>query len=70
MKEIRDLLKRVGKNKTIMLASHLLTEVEQVCEKVAVIDHGRLKAYEKISRLKRRYGSLERAYLKLTGGLI
>jgi len=70
MKEIRDLLKRVGKNKTIMLASHLLTEVEQVCEKVAVIDHGRLKAYEEIYRLKRKYGSLERAYLKLTGGLI
>ena len=66
MMEIREILKEARKQKTVLFASHLLTEVAQICKKVAIIDHGRLRAYDSLSRLKRKYRSLERAYLKLT----
>ena len=66
MMEVREILKEARKEKTIFFASHLLTEIVQVCDKVAIIDHGRLRAYDDIARLKKKYRSFERAYLKLT----
>ena len=70
MVEIRDILKEARKKKTILFASHLLTEITQICRKVAIIDHGKLRFYDNISQLKKKYRSLERAYLKLTEGAI
>ncbi len=66
MAEIRDILKEERKEKTVFLASHLLTEVVRVCNKVALIDRGKLRTYDSVARLKKKYKSLERAYLKLT----
>jgi len=70
MMEVREILKKARKEKTVFFASHLLTEVVQVCDKVAIIDHGRLRAYDDIARLKKKYRSFERAYLKLTEAAI
>ena len=70
MMEVRKIFKEARKEKTIFYASHLLTEVEQVCDKVAIIDHGRLRVYDSVASLKRKYGSLERAYLELTEEVI
>jgi ABC-2 type transport system ATP-binding protein len=43
IREIRQLLRRLGaEGRTVFLSSHLLTEVEQTCERVAIIDRGRL----------------------------
>jgi ABC-2 type transport system ATP-binding protein len=70
MVEIREILKEARKKKTVFFASHLLTEVEQICRKVAIIDRGKLRAYDDIARLKKKYRSFERAYLKLTEGSI
>lgn len=71
MVEMREILKEARKEKTVFFASHLLAEVVQVCDKVALIDHGRLLAYDSIARLKRKYRtSLEGVYLKLTEGAI
>jgi ABC-2 type transport system ATP-binding protein len=70
MVEIRDILKEERGEKTVFFASHLLTEVEQICKKVAIIDSGKLRAYDDIARLKKKYRSFERAYLKLTEGAI
>jgi len=66
MMEIREIFKEARKTKTVFFASHLLTEVSQICKKVAIIDHGKLRAYDDIARLKKKYRSFERAYLKLT----
>jgi len=60
----------VGRNKTVFFASHQLTEVAQICNEVAIIDHGHLLAYENIAELEKKYQSLEHAYLELTGGVI
>lgn len=42
--EIRNLIKNLGKNHTIILSSHILPEVQAVCERVIVINNGRLVA--------------------------
>lgn len=71
MKEVREILKKARKEKTIFLSSHLITEIVQVCDKVALIDHGHLLVYDSIPRLKQKYRtSLEGVYLKLTEAAI
>ena len=70
MMEVREIFREARKEKTVFFASHLLTEVAQVCDKVAIIDHGRLRVYDSVARLKKKYRSLERAYLKLTEAAI
>jgi ABC-2 type transport system ATP-binding protein len=43
MREIRELLRLLGnEGRTVFVSSHLLTEVEQTCDRVAIIDRGRL----------------------------
>lgn len=68
MIEIRNILKSIKGEKTILLSSHLLNEVVQVCERIAIINEGKLQAFDSVRNLKRKYGSLEKAYVKLTGG--
>jgi len=64
--EFREIIEGVGKEKTIFFASHQLVEVAQICTQVAIIDHGRLLAYDSTAALEKKYQSLERAYLELT----
>jgi len=64
--EFRQIIEEVGKEKTVFFASHQLVEVAQICNQVAIIDHGRLLAYDNIAQLEKKYQSLERAYLALT----
>jgi len=66
--EFREIIEEVGKEKTVFFASHQLVEVAQICKTVAIIDHGRLLAYDDIAELERKYQSLEQAYLELTRG--
>lgn len=40
--EIRELIKRVGKEKTVMLSTHIMQEVEILCDRVIIVDHGRI----------------------------
>lgn len=66
--EFREIIKNAGKEKTVFFASHQLVEVGQICSKVAIISGGKLTAYENIVDLEAKYGTLEEAYLHLTGG--
>jgi ABC-2 type transport system ATP-binding protein len=66
--EFREIIAGVGKEKTVFFASHQLSEVALICDKVAIINNGQLLAYESIKELEQKYQSLEVAYLKLTGG--
>jgi ABC-2 type transport system ATP-binding protein len=68
--EFREIISGAGREKTVFFASHQLSEVELICDKVAIINNGRLLAYEGIKELEQKYQSLEMAYLKLTGGNI
>jgi ABC-2 type transport system ATP-binding protein len=67
--EFREIIKGAGKEKTVFFASHQLVEVTQICSKVAIINNGKLLAYDSIVELEKKYQTLELAYLKLTGGV-
>ena len=51
--EIRTLIKRLGKNHTVILSSHILSEVQAVCDRIVVIDKGRLVANDTTENLSR-----------------
>lgn len=42
--DIRNLIKKIGKEKTVLFSTHIMQEVEAVCNKVLVIDHGKIIA--------------------------
>ncbi|MGE0568282.1 MAG: gliding motility-associated ABC transporter ATP-binding subunit GldA [Bacteroidia bacterium] len=50
--EIRALIKRLGKEKTVMLSTHIMQEVEAVCDRVIIIDKGIIVANDKTTSLK------------------
>ncbi len=62
--EIRDLIRRLGENHTIILSSHILSEVSAVCDHIMIIAHGKLVASDSPEGLQRLMsGAME---LKLT----
>src|ERR671932_1938376 len=60
--DMRTLIRRLGSgDRTVMLSSHLLGEVQQVCDRVGVIAHGSLIAEDTVSELRGRGSLLVRA---------
>lgn len=51
--EIRELIKSLGKNHTVILSSHILSEVSQICEKVIIIDKGEILAIDTPKNLEK-----------------
>jgi ABC-2 type transport system ATP-binding protein len=57
MRDIRELLRRLGREgRTVFLSSHLLSEVEQTCDRVAIVDHGRCVVTSGVAELLARPG--------------
>ena len=50
--EIRDVIRYIGKKKTIILSTHILQEVTAVCDKVIIINHGRIMACDTLKNLE------------------
>ncbi len=50
--EIRHLIKSLGKEKTVFLSTHIMQEVEAICDRVIIINKGEIVADEKLSDLK------------------
>lgn len=51
--EIRDVIKKQGQNKTVLFSSHILQEVEAMCDRVIIINKGQLVADDKLSNLQK-----------------
>jgi ABC-2 type transport system ATP-binding protein len=49
--EIRDLIKKSGKDKTVFLSTHIMQEVEAICDRVIIINQGKIVADHKLSEL-------------------
>ena len=59
--EIRDLIKQLGQNHTVILSSHILSEVQAICEKILIINKGKLVAFdvpEKLEKLSATYNEI------------
>ena len=54
IKETRELIKSLGKNHTVILSSHILSEVNQICDKVIIIDKGKLIAIDTPDNLEKK----------------
>ncbi len=49
--EIRNVIKNVGKDKTVFLSTHIMQEVEAICDRVIIIDKGKIVADKKLNHL-------------------
>lgn len=58
--EIRTLIKEIGKEKTVMLSSHILKEVEATCDRILIINQGRIVADGSTEELRQRAEGAER----------
>lgn len=54
--EIRNLISTIGKEKTVLLSTHILQEVEAICDRVIIIDRGRIVADENADSLREKGG--------------
>src|SRR5690606_14369976 len=50
--DIRALIKSLGREKTVMLSTHIMQEVEAICDRVIIIDNGRIVAEDKAGALR------------------
>ena len=50
--EIRDLIKKIGKSKTVMLSTHIMQEVEAICDRVVIINKGQIVANDTADHLQ------------------
>ncbi|KAA8922334.1 ABC transporter ATP-binding protein [Thermoplasma sp.] len=55
MKIIRDLIVKLKEDRLVLMSSHLLSEVSEVCDEVIFINHGRILAKDKVSNISREF---------------
>ena len=65
--EIRSLITELGKNHTVILSSHILSEIQAVCERIIVINNGRLIADDTTDSLSRTLSSDHSLSLRVAG---
>lgn len=63
--EIREVIKQQGKDKTVLFSSHILQEVEAICDRVIIINKGQLVADDRLTNLRRNSASSTRIILEL-----
>lgn len=66
--EIRGLIKELAGEHTIVLSSHILSEISQMCNKVTIINHGKIVATDTIEGLFKSFGGSEWLKVKVEGG--
>ena len=66
--EIRKLIQELGQAHTVILSSHILSEVQAVCQQVLILSKGRLAASGSLQELTSDGRSLEEVFMELTGG--
>ena len=70
IKELRDIIKFVNEkfNTTILISSHILSEIENICDEIVIIDNGYIIEQLDISDIKYQNISLEKEFLNKTSG--
>ena len=66
--EIRDLIKDLSKNHTIILSSHILSEISAICDTVMIINKGRLIVSDTPENLSKHIGGSNGLHLQVKGG--
>ncbi len=65
--DVRALIKEIGKTRTVIISTHILSEVQMLCDRVIIISGGKLVADSPTNELRERYGTSASVYV-LAGG--
>ena len=65
--EIRTLIKKLGKNHTVILSSHILSEIQAVCDRIIIINHGIIAAHDTTENLSRNISNDHRLIARIEG---
>lgn len=65
--EIRNVIKEIGQKRTIILSTHILQEVEAVCDSVVIISHGKIVAQDSMGGLVEHFGGKDKYILTVMG---
>jgi ABC-2 type transport system ATP-binding protein len=68
IREVRRLIRDLGRTKTILLSTHILQEVEAVASHVILVDEGRVVFDGSLDQMRSGAASIEEAFYRLTGG--
>jgi ABC-2 type transport system ATP-binding protein len=66
--EIRTLIKKLGKKHTVILSSHILSEIQAVCDRVIIINNGKVAAEDTIDNLSQSISGDHRLIMRIDGG--
>lgn len=65
--EIRNLIKKLGKRHTLILSSHILSEIQAVCDRVIIINKGKMAADDTLENLTKSVSNINRMTVRLDG---
>ncbi len=65
--EVRELIREIGRDHTVLLSTHVLSEAQQVCNRVLIINKGRIVAEDTPEHLQARLAGAERLTLRMAG---
>jgi len=67
IREVRDLIQQVGRERTVLLSTHILSEAQQICDRVLIINKGKIVAEDTPGNLEARLSGAQRISIKVTG---
>jgi len=65
--EVRELIREIGKERTVLLSTHLLNEAQNICDRVLIINQGKIVAEDTTENLQARLLGAERVILRVRG---
>ena len=65
MREVRDLIREVGQDRTVLLSTHILSEVSQLCSRILIINNGQIVAEDSPSTLANRLQGTTRFFVRV-----
>jgi ABC-2 type transport system ATP-binding protein len=65
--EVRNIIREIGKDRTILLSTHILSEAQQICDRVLIINKGHIVAEDSPENLQARLVGAERSILRVKG---
>ena len=65
--DVRELIREIGKERTVLLSTHILSEAQQVCDRVLIINKGKIVAEDSPEQLQARLTGAQRVALRVAG---
>jgi ABC-2 type transport system ATP-binding protein len=65
--EVRTLIREIGKRRTVLLSTHILSEAQQICDRVLIINNGEIVVEDTPERLQERLTGIQRVAVRVQG---